>query len=333
MVSRVEACLRDRFPERSRLAVRDWQLLSTGWESTVHAFVQDYVEDGCHRREDLVVRVYEGLESPLLPGRFEREYPVMKRLAAGRYPVPTPHLFVDDPSVLGAPFMVMDRIQGRTADEVYSQAAPAEREQLLAAYCRLLADLHRLDPATYSADLGLDVPVASVAHQLSTVRALAGQTLQDEFGPVIEWLDRSSRGIGPVSMCLLHGDFHSSNVLVDGTGKMHVVDWTLATISDYRFDLANALLFLDRENQRRRFVDEYRQLSGSNADHLDFFGAFVCCRRLALLGIILSGNGRLVGVRPGMGERLAGRLDRHIELVRRHLTQLTGLRAPDPTGR
>ncbi|HKB47256.1 MAG TPA: phosphotransferase family protein, partial [Ktedonobacterales bacterium] len=51
---------------------------------------------------------------PLMPTAHdvEREYRVLSALATTQVPVPRPLLFCDDTSVIGAPFYVMQRVEG-----------------------------------------------------------------------------------------------------------------------------------------------------------------------------------------------------------------------------
>ena len=78
-----------------------------------------------------------------------REHRVISALHGTAVPVPRPLLLCTDPDVLGAPFYVMERVDGVIArDRLPAGYAPPERRPALTdALVDVLADLHDVDPA------------------------------------------------------------------------------------------------------------------------------------------------------------------------------------------
>lgn len=151
---------------------------------------------------------------------------------AGAAGVPVPNVVADDAGeALGAPCIVMDRLDGETIarkllrDEAWATARERATEQTGAA----LARIHRL--ATDQA------PQLRDADQLEEMRGLLhGLT---EPHPALElavrWLD--AHRPPPTTRGVVHGDFRLGNLLFDADGLAGVLDWELAHLGDPAEDL------------------------------------------------------------------------------------------------
>ena len=87
----------------------------------------------------------------LLPSAHavDREYRVQKALADTPVPVARQYLFCDDESVIGTPFYVMERMEGRVyTDSAMPGVEPEERRRMYRALAEALAALHSVDPET-----------------------------------------------------------------------------------------------------------------------------------------------------------------------------------------
>lgn len=147
-------------------------------------------------------------------------------------PEPTVVLQDDDPSVLGAPFMIMQRIEGETiARRILREPEFAQARELLAYQCgQILSRIHSIDrsqvPDLYESD-----PLAACSATLAAV---------DEPHPVLElalrWLlanrpaDSGRRGV-------VHGDFRNGNLIIGPEGVRAVLDWELVHWGDPAEDL------------------------------------------------------------------------------------------------
>ena len=82
----------------------------------------------------------------------DREYRVLGALAESAVPVPRTLLYCADRAIVGTPFYVMERLEGRVFGDVTLRDVPrSERATLYDAMCTTLAALHAIDPA----DVGL----------------------------------------------------------------------------------------------------------------------------------------------------------------------------------
>jgi aminoglycoside phosphotransferase (APT) family kinase protein len=190
---------------------------------------------------------------PLPPSAHDvlREYRVLSALAGSAVPVPRPLAACADPAVLGAPFYLMEALDG---DAIRFELPPALTdsplewrraigEQLVDA----LAALHTTDPAAVGlADLGR--PSGYLARQL---RRWQGQLDYARVRPVpdLDWVtawlaDHLPADEGPA--CIVHGDYKLDNALFSFQPPprlLGVVDWELATLGDPLADLGWLLAF------------------------------------------------------------------------------------------
>lgn len=174
-----------------------------------------------------------------------REHRLLVALWPTAVPVPEPLALVEDPEVLGRPFLVMARVEGRALhdpDHPTVVADPAVAARLSDDAVDALAALHDLDPAT----IGLDTPPGDflqrqirrwrgVLDDLPTASRLTG------IDRLTGWIERTAPPAGPP--VVVHGDYGFHNLLVGGAPPRvrAVVDWELATVGDAHFDLANLL--------------------------------------------------------------------------------------------
>jgi len=96
-----------------------------------------------------------------------REYRVMTALQPTDVPVPATYALCEDPDVLGAPFYVMERVEG-TPYRLASQLEPLGAERTATISARMvdtLAALHRVDPGEVGLD-GFGRPEGFLARQV-----------------------------------------------------------------------------------------------------------------------------------------------------------------------
>ena len=172
-----------------------------------------------------------------------REYRVMHALAPTPVPVPRTLLEHRDPGLLGAPFYVMELVEGvvyRDAGD-YGYLDADARRRLGHAFVDALAALHLVDPAEVGlADFGraegyLARQVRRWTTQLASSRSrdVPGfDVLAARLADDVPAAQRAS---------VVHGDYRLDNVIVapDDPGRvLAVLDWEMATLGDPLADLA-----------------------------------------------------------------------------------------------
>ncbi len=214
--------------EHEAAEVRDLRRLSGGASRQTWSFDLFDALDGSSR--PLVLqRVRAGAlaatftmvgEAGLLAAALEGGVPVAPVVAAS-----------DDPAVIGAPFLVMGRVEGETiARRILRDDEFAAARAVLVDQCaRALAGIHRL-PVTVAAHLRADDPVA----QLRGLLDVLGQP-HPAFEVGLRWLE--AHRPPPVEPSVVHGDFRLGNLMVGPDGLAAVLDWELAHLGDPLEDL------------------------------------------------------------------------------------------------
>lgn len=175
-----------------------------------------------------------------------REYRVLSKLYTV-YPAPRALLHCDDPAVLGAPFYLMERIQGivlRRQMPAGLEITPPLARRLSEAFIDRLADLHGLDYAAIGlGDLGK--PEGYLQRQVKgwTERYHGSKTHEmPEVEQISAWMERHMPAHSGAS--LIHNDYKFDNMLLD-TGDITrirgVLDWEMCTIGDPLADLGTAI--------------------------------------------------------------------------------------------
>lgn len=185
---------------------------------------------------------------PALPSahRVDREFRVMRALAATEVPVPCARTLCEDASVLGQSFFVMDRVEGRLyPNPALPGCTIAERQAIYADLIAVLARLHAVDwRAVGLADYGkadggyLQRQVALWQRQY--------RAAQTDDVPDMEALGRWLEEHVPkkTRTTIVHGDYRTNNLLMHPSEPRisAVLDWELSTLGDPTSDLAYTCL-------------------------------------------------------------------------------------------
>jgi aminoglycoside phosphotransferase (APT) family kinase protein len=183
----------------------------------------------------------------LVPGAHDvgREYRILRALAGTAVPVPGPVLYENDPAVLGTPFYLMDRVDGRVFLDAELREVPvAERRAYYDDLARVLAALH--DVAWQDTELaGLARPGSFLARQVERWGRAWGpaEDAPAEVRRVVGWL--RAHLPGDEHLGIVHGDYKFTNVIFDPRQPViaGVLDWELCAIGDPLLDLAHVWSF------------------------------------------------------------------------------------------
>jgi aminoglycoside phosphotransferase (APT) family kinase protein len=180
---------------------------------------------------------------PILKGAhaIDREFRVLEALAPTPVPVPRPVLFDADPALLGTPFYLMERVEGRVFTDTALAALPAAvRRPVWMALADTLAAIHALRPEEIGlGDYGR--PGSYFDRQLARwdrqYRASPSGPI-DAVERLFDWLCANMPpDDGHVALC--HGDFRLGNVMFHPTEPrvVAVLDWELSTLGHPLADL------------------------------------------------------------------------------------------------
>jgi aminoglycoside phosphotransferase (APT) family kinase protein len=287
-----------------------------------------------------------------------REHRVLEGLGTVGFPVPAVHALCEDSDVLGAPFMLMDFVDGRVIADRSDAGGltPEQAGDVSRALVEGLASLHSVDVrAAGLADFGrpegyLQRQVALWGRQWSITKTRDLTDIND----LARWLDEHARELPPSpTTSLVHGDYRLDNVILDpGLRRLRaVLDWEMATLGDPVADLAVTLVYWTEPGDglrravpvaqdvtsgagfwdRERLVAEYRARTGLDLGHLTFAVALACYKLAVIMESIhfrsLAGQQRGAALQhqEDMGAATEGLASLGLEVVRRGT--LEGLRA------
>ncbi len=174
---------------------------------------------------------------------IDREFRVLKALAASDVPVPQAYHYHDDPALLGTPFYLMEWLEGRVfAAYAMPGIGSAERAELYASMCETMAKIHRLDfRAVGLGDYGRSGNYFE--RQISRWSQLWAQYRRDDadnpdLDRLIGWLETRIPPSTQLTLC--HGDFRIGNMMFHATEPrvIGVLDWELSTLGHPLVDVA-----------------------------------------------------------------------------------------------
>jgi aminoglycoside phosphotransferase (APT) family kinase protein len=237
---------------------------------------------------------------------MSREVKVLKALSGTEVPVPAIVGECADESVIGAPFYLMEYVDGRVIRSASDLDIPAaDRHAIGLALATTLAHLHRLDYQRIG--LGsLGRPAGYVERQVHRWQ----QQLENSRVRELPLLDRLGHSLArsvpvPSGAAVLHGDYRLDNVILDRERPQSVVavlDWEMATLGDPRCDLGMLLMYWGQEGERfatpvhaitaaagfpsrREIVETYARETGAEPYDLPFFVALAYFK----LAVIVEG--------------------------------------------
>ncbi|RJR42977.1 MAG: phosphotransferase family protein, partial [Desulfobacteraceae bacterium] len=222
--------------EKLGLSQRRFELRQFGYGKSNPTFI---LFDG--EREYVLRKKPAGI---LLPSAHavEREYRILKSLDHTDVPVPKTYLLCEDESVIGTPFYVMERVNGRVFRDITLEQVPA-REERAAIFDSMVCTLVRIHQVDWEA-LGLadyGKPGNYMARQISRwsrqYKASLTQDIQS-MNNLMKWLDDNIPEDDTTTIA--HGDFRLENLVIHPVEPRvtAVLDWELSTLGHPLADLA-----------------------------------------------------------------------------------------------
>jgi aminoglycoside phosphotransferase (APT) family kinase protein len=205
-------------------------------------------------------------QGPLLPTAHDviREYRVLDllRRSGCDVRVPSVTLACEDPEVIGAPFYLMERVDGEVIrDKLPEWAGEAERRALGFELVDALAELHAV-PVQPFVEAGLGKPSGYLARQLRRWRGQrdgANTRELPDYNVLSAWLEANLPMDAGVA--IVHGDYKLDNVAVspDGPRVTAILDWEMATVGDPLADLGYLMSFWIEPGES----DEFAEVAGN----------------------------------------------------------------------
>jgi aminoglycoside phosphotransferase (APT) family kinase protein len=225
-----------------------------------------------------------------------REHRIISALGPTDVPVPETFAYCDDPAVNGAPFYVMDFVEGhvvRNRGKAETLLTESARRRAGESLIDTLGAIHSVDPdAVGLGDLGRkDGYIARQLKrwhgQLEHATSAVPQALHDVHARLAADIPEQ----GPAAIA--HGDFRLDNCLLDDDGHVNaVLDWELCTLGDPLADLGLLLVYWGEPGEaitedivgypttaegflrRQDLVDLYAHRTGRDVSQVGYYTAF-----------------------------------------------------------
>lgn len=241
-----------------------------------------------------------------------REYRVLSALAPVGVRVPRPVIACEDRAVIGAPFYLMERVEGVVIREQLPPefGAVADRRRIGEELIDALVELHAVDWRS-TALAGMGKPQGFLERQLRRWVGQLGLTLPRTrplpgIDEVTKWLHERLPPQGQASV--VHGDYKPDNVMFASRGPARLVaifDWEMATLGDPLTDLgwllsfwgptgdppepepkgSNHITSQDGFLSRAEMMARYEERTGRRMTHFSFYHCFAVWK----VAIILEG--------------------------------------------
>lgn len=226
-----------------------------------------------------------------------REFKVLSLLKQAHFnKVPTPLSMEASGEVIGAPFYLMERLEGcilRARDAVNPSLTPSVMRELSEKLVDNLANLHNLD--IYSTGLAqLGKPEGYVKRQVEGWIQRYNHSQTDDIPNMIavaNWLTRYEPTAQNPSF--LHNDYKFDNVVWDTNlnNIIGVLDWEMSTVGDPLMDLGAALAYWCESDDpqftkqfnltwikgtltRQEVIERYSAQTGRNLQDIQFYYVF-----------------------------------------------------------
>jgi aminoglycoside phosphotransferase (APT) family kinase protein len=178
-----------------------------------------------------------------------REYRVMSALAPAGVRVPMTVLFEDDTSVIGAPFFVMEFVDGPVirSDADAGRLSPGDAARAADDVVDQLAALHGVAPGAVGLE-SLGRPDGFLRRQIDRWQRQWDASGGDDTGLPLERLADRLRDRIPSQQrsAVVHGDYRLDNTILDASDHGRVaaiIDWEMATLGDPLADLGLLLTY------------------------------------------------------------------------------------------
>ncbi|MFE3882019.1 phosphotransferase family protein [Streptomyces lydicus] len=257
---------------------------------------------------------------------MRREHRVISALHETPVPVPEALLLCEDESVIGAPFYVMELVEGvpyRTAGQL-APLGPERTRAVVLSLVDTLVDLHAVDPeAVGLGDFGR--PEGFLERQLRRWGKQLSASKNRDLPGIDELHETLGRAL-PASPApaVVHGDYRLDNVLIGADDTLTaVLDWEMSTLGDPLTDLGLLVMYSSDLGLPQspvsttsgapghpspgELIERYAARSGRDTSAIAWYTAFAWFK----LAVILEG----IHYRFTLGQTVGAGFDRIGELV------------------
>ena len=250
---------------------------------------------------------------PLPPSAHDvlREARLLRALEPTPVRAPAVLAVCDDPGPIGAPFYVMELVEGVVVTEALPEPldTPAERARIADELIDALVELHAVDWAGLGLE-GFGKPTGYLERQLRRFLGLWEHNRTRELAEVEQvarWLRANMPDSPPAT--IVHGDYRLGNTMLapGAPARLRAIfDWEMATIGDPLADVGYMMIHWTQADDvvgrfalqsvsslpgfptRRELVVRYEERSGRSVSSLDWYVALALWKAI----VFMEGNYR-----------------------------------------
>jgi aminoglycoside phosphotransferase (APT) family kinase protein len=275
---------------------------------------------------------------------MSREHTIISALGPTDVPVPPTVGLCTDEAVNGAPFYVMEFVDGLVVRDgrAAQQLTPEQRRRAGESIADTLAAIHAVDPDAVG--LGqLGRKEGYIARQLKRWNSQWQSSKTRELPVIDEVHDRLQSATpeqGPAA--IVHGDYRLDNCMVSFEGDVvAVLDWELCTLGDPMADLGLLMVYWAESQgeqtalpgaatategfpSRKELLDRYADKSGRDLSQIDFYVAFAYWKLACIIEGVYAryvggamGHGSNADAFQGFADQVQSLADAALEAVER----------------
>jgi len=313
--AKLEAWLRIKLPAAEALSISPLEKATSGYASEIHFFDLNWRKGDQDKTEKLVIREAP-TELQIHPDYdVGTQFNIMRCLEGSSVPMPGTYWLEEDDKVLGAPFFIMERVEGEILNPIQPgeeprgplfEASPEQRSRMWRQAIEVIANVNNVDWEHRGLSFlgvavnGTDALDRQIAHY-ERMWAWGGVKPQSIFNDAFAWF-RSNR-FEPEHRSLCWGDARLGNLMYRNGEVVAVLDWDMAHIGAPEADLAwlLAIEWMTREAigawdgvpDREEVIECYEGITGRRLQNFHYHEAFAMLK----LGILFL---RVISTIPGL---------------------------------
>lgn len=196
-----------------------------------------YRYKGADSKLKLILKLYK--DAAVSQKKCREEYQILEALERVNLCVPHVHIIETDEKILGAPFIIMEKVEGKTLRDYVQHLNKQEIFDIIKRFAETLVFLHELNWE----EMGLDFlrsPKDEYEYAKKQKNDLPSHVKRRDFEWAINWLKRKAPKCPCNRYSLLHGDMNPKNFLVAKDGRIIMLDWEWTEIGDALKDVGYA---------------------------------------------------------------------------------------------
>jgi aminoglycoside phosphotransferase (APT) family kinase protein len=237
-------------PQAEEIAVSELKMPGAGSSNETFFLQLNTVENGIPETKELVIRWQPGgfLVFPRDAYDMKQQFLLQQRLSKTNVPAPPVVWLEEDAAVIGAPFYIMERVDGWIPGDFppyhqqgkLAESSDEQKAKVWYGVVDTMAGIHQLDWQAAGLEfLGAPESGEFIPRQLAfwdAVSALNGEPMPAILAETRQWLLNNRFTPEHISLCW--GDARLGNMIYQDCDVVAALDWELACIGDPESDLA-----------------------------------------------------------------------------------------------